>query len=550
MTAGQPWRWHAGAAVLYAIVAWVFLDHGEALSAGIAAPGSDPFIFIWFLKWWPWAAAHRLDLFHTDLVWQPAGLYTVCVTSVPLLAALALPITLTAGPVAAYNLLVISAPVLSAWCAYRLCLELCGDPLAALVGGVLFGFSAYALKLAYAVPNLGVSCWIPLLAWVAVLRFRAAITRGRYVLLVTLLLTAEFLTSLEVCASLAMFAALAWGLAFLERPDWRPDLRRLLADTLLAAPIVMLVLSPVLAVLLSHLRNIQVPWYWTYRFSEDAASLVSPAPFRAVLSGIDHLTGTRLAQPLHNQSPEISLPLLILVILFARDNRAGPGRLLVLLLACVLVASLGPRLWFDGMATPVFLPWWPIAQIPLLGAALPMRFALYAALLTAVMASLWLSAPCGGGQRAGRKVLALLACLAVLPGFRHWAPVPAAVFFAPGRLQAALGPRPRLLILPFAINGPSSFWQAANDFGFSQTGGYLGPPPAAMIDDPAVVQLFDNTPGPGLGNALRRWCQASRTQYVVAGPGTPAALFAVLGSLRWPERRVDDVTVFTVPADG
>jgi len=71
-----------------------------------------------------------------------------------------------------------------------------------------------------------------------------------------------------------------------------------------------------------------------------------------------------------------------------------------------------------------------------------------------------------------------------------------------------------------------------------------------MIGDPAVVQLFDNTPGPGLGNALRRWCLASRTQYVVAGPGTPAALFAVLGSLRWPERRVDDVTVFTVPADG
>ena len=50
-----------------------------------------------------------------------------------------LPVTLLAGPVPAYNLLIIAAPALSAFTAFCLCMQICRDFVAALIGGYIFG---------------------------------------------------------------------------------------------------------------------------------------------------------------------------------------------------------------------------------------------------------------------------------------------------------------------------------------------------------------------------------------------------------------------------
>ncbi len=58
---------------------------------------------------------------------------------------------------------------------------------------------------------------------------------------------------------------------------------------------------------------------------------------------------------------------------------------------------------------------------------------------------------------------------------RHpWRPLPHSAFFAPGRVEAVLGPDPRILILPFAINGPSSYWQMENNYRFHPDGRLSG----------------------------------------------------------------------------
>ncbi len=106
----------------------------------------------------------------------------------------------------------------------------------------------------------------------------------------------------------------------------------------------------------------------------------------------------------------------------------------------------------------------------------------------------------------------------------------------------------RFVILPFAINGPSSFWQQENRFGFAQTGGYLGFPPAAMQHYAAVGQLFGNFMGLDFLADFVAFCTGTKTQYVVAGPGTKPGMLAVLNTLDWPAQKIDDVTVFTVPA--
>jgi hypothetical protein len=209
-----------------------------------------------------------------------------------------------------------------------------------------------------------------------------------------------------------------------------------------------------------------------------------------------------------------------------------------------LLLSFGPRLWVAGHYSPIVLPWMLVVNLPLLGAALPGRFALFVSLVSAVIAAYWIAAP---GAPRWRLALGVLACVSLAPSLHPWRAMPTSAFFAPGRVQAVLGPNPRILILPFAINGPSSFWQQENQFGFSQTGGYLGFPPAAMQKYKAVGELFGNYEKPGFASDFALFCTQTATQYVVAGPGVSAPLQQTLRGLNWRHFQVDDVTVYAVP---
>jgi hypothetical protein len=44
------------------------------------------------------------------------------------------------------------------------------------------------------------------------------------------------------------------------------------------------------------------------------------------------------------------------------------------------------------------------------------------------------------------------------------------------------------------------------------------------------------------------FAETTKADYIVAGPGTPAGEIAVIEALHWRERKVDDVTIFDVPA--
>jgi len=153
----------------------------------------------------------------------------------------------------------------------------------------------------------------------------------------------------------------------------------------------------------------------------------------------------------------------------------------------------------------------------------------------------------GPGKSFGR---ALAACLAVAVTFMPphiVTPAPFSVFFRPGVVQAALGPQARVLILPRGDADASSFWQAMAGFSFAQTGGYLGMPPAAMLRYAAVRDLITNHAAPHLGAEIAALAQATGTQYVLAGPGTPPELLLQMQTLSWPVQQIDDTSVFTVP---
>jgi hypothetical protein len=539
---------HFGALSGYAIIAWVFIDHGESLLHRIAGQGSDPFAFVWFLAWWPWALTHHLNPLFTHLVWQPEGVYLGWVTSVPLLAILGWPLTLI-SPVLTFNVFVLCAPVFSAWMGYFLCLRIAAQPAAAMIGGFLFGFSSYEMAQDSATLNLSTTLFVPLLLLIVLARLDGSLTRPRLVLFGGLALICQFLVCIEIFGMIFLFGCIAWVLAMTYFPQRRAVLRRLVSDGLWTSPFVILALSPWLVSMALHAGTIRLPALWPYYFVADPLNFLIPSRTN-LLGGLLHVSA-RFNGGVQEQDSYLGLPLLLIIVMFAWEKyRLPAARFLLLMLLLLVVASLGPRLWMAGVVYQVALPWGMFVHLPLIGSALPTRFALFVSLLTAIIATIWTAAAVTARQRITRYGLALLAGVFLLPQFHPWRPLPELKFFQPGRVEAVLGSNARVLVLPFAIQGPSSFWQAQSHFGFVQTGGYLGFPPRRMQDYPAVFELFSGIARENLPAGIDDFCTATHTQFIVIGPGAAAPVQAAVAQLNWPARKIDDVVVYTVPAHG
>jgi hypothetical protein len=593
-------RWHVAALAFYTCLSVGFIDHGESLTRRIAGQGSDPFAFIWFLAWWPWAIAHHINPLVTHLVWQPVGVYLAWVTSVPLLALIGLPLTLLSGPVLTFNVLILAAPVLAAWAAYFLCLRITGGitggitkvPAAAIIGGFLFGFSSYEMGQDSATLNLSFTALVPALLWVILLRLDDAISRLRVVLLVGLMLICQFLISIEIFGLVFVFGGIAWLLAMLYLPEQRMVLRRLVIDGLLTAPLVIVILSPFLVSMLGHSASVNLPAIWPYFFTADFLNVFVPTRMNLIGGGLFKAISSKFNDGvgIQEQGAYLGLPLLVIIGFFAREkSRTPPGRFLFVMFLLLVLASLGPRLWIAGHYSGIALPWLALMHLPLVASALPIRFSMFVSLAAAVIAALWIAEEAERKQCFLKKArknyfesgwvvwlrgclspwprvkkffcfflftkrrffwrswLGLLACVALLPVLHPWMNVPDSAFFRPGRVEAVLGRGAVVLVLPFAINGASSFWQQENQFGFVQTGGYLGYPPASMQLYPAVGALFGSVQGKGFAGDFVGFCLATKTRFVVVGPGTTAELAADIARLNWPEQAVDDVLVYTVP---
>ena len=105
----------------------------------------DPGLFIWWLRWTPFAIGHGLNPLHTDYLSALAGVSAMWNTSVFALGTVFAPITLLFGPVVSFNLALILGPPLSAWTA-AMWLSRHARMLPAALGGLLFGFSPFVIE--------------------------------------------------------------------------------------------------------------------------------------------------------------------------------------------------------------------------------------------------------------------------------------------------------------------------------------------------------------------------------------------------------------------
>lgn len=105
----------------------------------------DPGLFMWFLAWPAHAMANGLDPLHSSAVFPPEGMNLLANTGVLAVGVVLAPVTWLFGPVTTLNVAMTASPVLSAMAMFVLLRRWVGWSPAAWFGGLLYGFSPFAL---------------------------------------------------------------------------------------------------------------------------------------------------------------------------------------------------------------------------------------------------------------------------------------------------------------------------------------------------------------------------------------------------------------------
>ena len=536
--------------------------------------GPDPQLYIWFMAWWAHAISHSVNPFLTKVIWAPSGVNLAWTANMPLAAWAVYPVTRAFGPIVSYNLVCLLSPALAGWSAFILCRYAAGCYWPALFGGLFFAFSPYVLSRMLGNVDLTLMWPIPLCAYAALRRIDGSLGARGFVTALAILIAAQFLLFAEIVASATLFGALALVLAAPAMGP--PERRRLFSAAALAAVAYVaaaILVAPYLYYMFIHPtapEQIFSPWH----FAIDLANLMVPtgvnqlglAPFLAPIA-------SRFRAELSESGAYLALPIIAIAVLYARERWNAPnGRLLVHLLIVICVLAMGPRLEIGGRIV-VGLPGSALTRLPLLDKALPARFMLYAYLVLAVMAAIWLAV--ANPRTTARWILALVAVPFMLPNLcaAYWS-TPAAIpaFFGEGLYRQYLAPGETVVVLPYGILGEGMLWEAATNIYFRMAEGYVTftpPVPPEQSRWPIIESLYELRGVPAAGDQFKAYLAGHDVGAVIVGPrrhyrvgsidGRPTAATwtraptlaperdataAMLGSLGVPAIAAGDVTIY------
>jgi hypothetical protein len=494
----------------YLGVSFLFLGVPIATHPGrdLIGQGSDPTIFVWALAWWPHAILHWENPFFTHVIWAPVGVDLAWVTSIPGLALLAAPVTLVGGPALAYNLLAIVLPALAAWTAYLLCRYLTRSFWPSLVGGYLFGFSAFVLGQTEGHLHMTSVFLLPLVALVVLRFLDGSLSSCRTAVGLGLLLAFQVSFSEELALTLTVTLVLGLLVAFAVVPAIRPRLRRLLLPLVGGYALAGLLVSPLLVYFALHFESGGVNSPSSY--PADLANLVVPTPLTGVSwQWTDAISARFLGNDAENGA-YLGLPAVVILVWYVwQKRRAAPVRFLAIMLALGLLVELGLSLHVAGRSY-VPLPWSAISRLPVFNSVLPVRYSIFVALGAAVAVACW--AATAEAPRIARLVLPALAVVAIGPSLWNpaWHEHPARpTFFTTGVYRRCLSPGENVLVLPFPLWSGAMLWQAESGFEFRMADAYIGLIPRGLPDLGYDEQLA-NTNDPG--GDWRRLVKLARDQ--------------------------------------
>jgi hypothetical protein len=480
----------APAIALLGYIALSFLFFGVHLlphpGRAMLGSGRDPEIFVWSFAWWQHALGAGQNPFVSHAVYAPDGINLAWATSVPGLAVPFAPLTLLAGPVASYNVATLLLPAVSAWTAFLLCSYLTRAFWPSLVGGYLFGFSAYEVGQSLGHPHMSAIFLLPLVVLLVVRYLHGRLTRRGVAWRLGLVLGWQLWLSTELFFTLSFALLVGLALAFACVRAERSQLRSLLRPLAGAYGIALLLAAPLAWYAVTGFRSesINEP----AKFSADLLNVVVPAHILALTtSGLTSISRHFPANDAE-QGAYLGLPTLAIVAWFGLRARSAAGRYLVAALAVSVLVSLGTALHVEG-GRKLWLPWSLAARLPIFDNALPVRFAVYTSLAAAVIVALWTASRRGWT----RVVLPLLAVAVLVPAV--WRPDFRSVpqrwpFFTEALYKVCIPRDESVVVFPYGFRGDSMLWQAESGFWFRMAEGYLTPkPPPPFVDDKLVQKL-------------------------------------------------------------
>jgi hypothetical protein len=360
-------------------------------------PCSDPVQQTWFLAWTPFAVLHGLNPFVTTYLNAPAGANLAVNTSMPLLGLLGTPMTLLAGPVATYNLLLRLGLALSGMAMFGVLRRYTSWWPAAFGGGLLFAFCPYlagqAQKHLFLVFLPLVPLFIPLLDdWLVSLR-RSPWRSG---LLIGLVAGLQYLISAEILLTCAIFAAV--GLIFLALRHSGAVRQRLgvfARGLAVAVPVFLVIAGYAVWMLLAGPARPVGPLHPVgdlARFHGDLLGTLLPSGNQALApAGLTRLGNGKLAGQLAENGFYLGLPLLALVgYLAVRCRRTGIVAVSVVIGVTAFVLSLGTKLTVNGTVLVPVMPFGVLTHLPVLQNLEAARLSMFIQLAAVIVVSVGL----------------------------------------------------------------------------------------------------------------------------------------------------------------
>jgi hypothetical protein len=555
------------------LAASLALHHRLLLQLTTATAGwnsSDSYQFVWWIRWLPWSLAHGHNPLFTGYFHAPFGVNGMWNTPVPVLATLFAPITLTAGPIAAYNVAVVLGPVVSG-----LALALALGPWIErwwprAVAGLLYGFSPFAIAhTSVGHLNLLWAVLPPVLLWVihALLiapdprPWRTGALAGLAFAVQTGIYTQTVALSAVVLVVVAVVLALRWpGAAVRRLPVVLRGIAACLATyaVLCAYPLYLLLAAPGRP--LDEIREPEVT-------NSDAANVLVPTYLTKFQTRL-----APLAEQLHTHSGEqggyVGVALLLVVVAAVLTVRRPLVRIVAVVGLAAWVLSLGVDLVVLGHDTGVAMPWRPIEDVPLVGEIESMRLQMVVALCVAIVVALWLDHLAAARRRLRRSAALVgtgLAVLTWLPADEQLvAPAVVPTYFASGAPGVTgtdvVETYPRTTV-EWRGGARPMLWQVMSGFAYRTTGGYfIGSEPGhdVLFEAPASdYEMAAVRVGRGGSPPSDRAGAAAREQLL--GLGVTAIVVVPEGAdvaavLNWtrrvsgaPGQQIDDAWLFRFP---
>lgn len=517
-----------------------------------ACQGADPTIYMWSMLWWPHAISHGLNPFVTHYVWSPNGVNVAKITSMPTVAILTTPITAAFGPIFSYNLVSIASPALTAFTTYLLCRRIVKRELPAVVGGFLFGFSAYEFGQLLGHLNLVTIFLIPVMGHITLRRLDRELSRRAYVLWMALLLALQMGLSTELLAESVMLGLILLLTARLVSPKpYRARIAGLTGEVIVAGLVTVVITSPFLYYALVSggfppaspdlanmwgldLANLFFPTSITWLGHNDFLALSATFEYKNLSEAGGYLG--------------VAIILGFLTWFFSGAHRTALGRLLAVTVAISVVLALGAHLHVASIET-IALPFNAIKGLPLFDNLIPSRLMLFATLAVSIGIAAWVAK--SGGHASGRWIVALVGVAMIFPNVERtsYGTTPTnPPFFTTGIYKHYLRRNETVLILPFSWHDMSMLWQAETHFYFYMPEGYVSAElPSQFATQPAVAELFANTPASSA--ALLAFLRMHYVSHVIVDPALAGVWAGVLAQAGLRGREVGGVILYDVPRD-